>query len=67
MVANDLEVLKLGSVSLDGTKVKANASKHTASGNRQFRHRGRFYWNGFSLSRWSGERTLVGEGGNSVC
>jgi cytoplasmic iron level regulating protein YaaA (DUF328/UPF0246 family) len=30
MVANELEVLKLGSVSLDGTKVKANASKHKA-------------------------------------
>ena len=28
MIAHELEVLKLAAVSLDGTKVKANASKH---------------------------------------
>jgi len=30
LIAHEMEVLKLGSVSLDGTKVKANASKHHA-------------------------------------
>ena len=30
MIAHEMEVLKLGAVSLDGTKVKANASKHKA-------------------------------------
>ena len=30
MIAHEMEVLKLGTVSLDGTKVKANASKHKA-------------------------------------
>jgi transposase len=30
LIAHQLKVLKLGSVSLDGTKVKANASKHKA-------------------------------------
>ena len=30
MIAHQMEVLKLGSVSLDGSKVKANASKHKA-------------------------------------
>jgi len=30
MIAHEMEILKLGSVSLDGTKVKANASKHKA-------------------------------------
>lgn len=30
LIANEMGVLKLGSVSLDGTKVKANASKHHA-------------------------------------
>jgi len=30
MIAHEMGVLKLGSVSLDGTKVKANASKHKA-------------------------------------
>lgn len=29
-VAHGMELLKLGRVSLDGTKVKANASKHSA-------------------------------------
>jgi len=30
MIAHEMDVLKLGAVSLDGTKVKANASKHRA-------------------------------------
>ena len=30
MIAHEMDVLKLGAVSLDGTKVKANASKHKA-------------------------------------
>jgi transposase len=30
LIAHQMDVLKLGSVSLDGTKVKANASKHKA-------------------------------------
>src|SRR5512138_1456170 len=30
MIAHQMKVLKLGSVSLDGSKVKANASKHKA-------------------------------------
>ena len=30
LIAHEMEILKLGSVSLDGTKVKANASKHHA-------------------------------------
>lgn len=30
MIANEMGVMKLGKVSLDGTKVKANASKHRA-------------------------------------
>jgi transposase len=30
MIAHQVNVLKLGSVSLDGSKVKANASKHKA-------------------------------------
>ena len=30
LIAHEMEVLKLGSVSLDGTKIKANASKHHA-------------------------------------
>lgn len=30
MIANQMELLKLGNVSLDGTKIKANASKHRA-------------------------------------
>lgn len=30
MIANQMKVLKLGSVSLDGSKIKANASKHKA-------------------------------------
>lgn len=30
MIAQQMKVLKLGSVSLDGSKIKANASKHTA-------------------------------------
>lgn len=30
LIASEIGVLKLGSVSLDGTKIKANASKHTA-------------------------------------
>ena len=30
LIAHEMEVLKLGTVSLDGTKVKANASKHKA-------------------------------------
>lgn len=30
MIAQQMEVLKLGSVSLDGSKIKANASKHKA-------------------------------------
>ncbi|NVN90566.1 MAG: IS1182 family transposase [Desulfuromonadales bacterium] len=30
MIAHEMDVLKLGTVSLDGTKVKANASKHKA-------------------------------------
>ena len=30
MIAHEMGVLKLGSVSLDGTKIKANASKHHA-------------------------------------
>jgi transposase len=30
LIAKELEVLKLGTVSLDGSKVKANASKHKA-------------------------------------
>ena len=30
MIAHEMKVLKLGKVSMDGTKVKANASKHKA-------------------------------------
>src|SRR5512138_2618873 len=30
MIAKQMEVLKLGSISLDGSKIKANASKHKA-------------------------------------